>query len=263
MIKIADIIAALEDSAPSRWQESFDNTGLQIGDASKECTGVLICVDASPEIVEEASLRGCNLIVSHHPLIFHAIKNITGDGRVERTIIEAAKKDIAIYSCHTSIDNAPTIGVSHKMAEMLGLKDVRALEERGSEKIGCGVVGVLDHPLLPEELAQRVKEAFGSPIVRCSSLSAVPGPIEKIGLCGGAGSFLIPEAVKAGAQAFITSDCKHNIFLDYLSQIFLIDIGHYESENCTKQIFYQIITEKFPNFAVNYSQLDKNPIIYL
>lgn len=260
---IADIIKTLEDVAPRRWQESFDNTGLQLGDPDRACTGVLLCVDPSPQIVAEAVEKNCNLIVSHHPLLFHGIKSITGPGRVEQTVIEAIRSDISIYSCHTSIDNAPTIGVSQAMARMLKLTDVVPLEEKGLDKIGCGVIGNLPNPMSPRELAAYVKQTFGSPIARCSDPDAASRDIQSVALCGGAGSFLIPEAIKRGAQAFITSDCKHNLFLDHLKSIFLVDIGHYESEQCTKQIFYQIITEKFPNFAVYYSILDKNPINYL
>ena len=262
-MQIKEIIDALKAVAPERWQEGFDNTGLQVGDAEAECSGAMLCVDATPEIVAEAVERGCNLIITHHPLIFRPLKSITGHGRVAATIVAAIRAGVAIYSCHTSIDNAPAVGVSWEMGKMLGLSDIEPLERKGPEETGCGIIGTLPRPMTPVELVETVKQTFGTPTARCSSLRAAAATISRIGLCGGAGSFLIDEAVERGAQAFITSDCKHNHFIDFLGSIFLVDIGHYESEECTKRIFYHIIKEKFANFAVYYSQLDKNPINYL
>lgn len=262
-ILIRDIVALLEEAFPPTWQEDFDNTGLQIGEEIRPCTGVLLCVDATPEVVVEAYEKGCNLIISHHPLIFHPIKRITSMGRVDRTIYKAIKNDIAIYSCHTSVDNAPGIGVSWQMGRMMGMTDMSTLEGHDDDEIGAGIIGRLQQPLEAEALVALVKSTFSSPIVRCSSLDFVRGRIERVTLCGGAGSFLLPKAIEAGAQAFIASDCKHNHFIDHLGQIFLVDLGHYEAEACTKRIFYQIIREKIPNFALYYSELETNPIIYL
>lgn len=261
-VLIQDVIDAIEQVAPPRYQEDYDNTGLQAGTPMRPCSGVMFCVDVTPEIVVEAAEKGCNLIVSHHPLIFHPLKRISDSGRVEFSVYKAIRNDVSIYSCHTAVDNAPVAGVSWKMAEMLGLRDVELLEDSGNGT-GCGVVGNLPEPLSPAELAEKVKSTFGSPVARCSALTPDRGPISRVALCGGAGAFLIPKAVEKGAGAFITSDCKHNQFLDYAQSIFLIDIGHFESEECTKQIFYQIIREKFPNFALYYSEKEKNPIIYL
>lgn len=260
---IKDVVKVIEEAFPPRYQEDYDNTGLQVGSMIRPCTGVLFCVDVTPEIIAEAEHKGCNLIVSHHPLIFNPIKSIATSGRVDMSIYKAIKNDIAIYSCHTSVDNAPLRGVSWKMAEMLGMTNLSALESRGEDRIGSGVVGDFPEPLTHLGLVDKVKETFGSPVARCSSLTPEHCKVSRIALCGGAGGFLIPKAIERGAQAFIASDCKHNNFLDYAQSIFLIDIGHFESEECTKQIFYQIIKEKIPNFALYYSELEKNPIIYL
>lgn len=262
-ILIKDIISAIADAAPERWQEGFDNSGLQVGEVNRMCTGVLLCVDATPEIIIEAYDRNCNLIITHHPLIFNPLLTVSGYGRVNHTVYKAIKNDITIYSCHTPIDNAQQYGVSWVMAKTLALQSIEPLEKGRPEGIATGVIGNLPAPITKEELAEKVKAAFGSPLVRCSSLNHLPRTISRVAVGGGACANLIPTAIQEKADAMIVSDCKHNHFLDYLGLIFLIDIGHYEAEKCTKDIFYRIINEKFPNFALYHSEKEINPINYL
>lgn len=262
-IIISDVIKAIEEAFPPRYQEDYDNSGLQVGTVLRPCTGVLFCVDVTPDIVIEAEQKKCNLIISHHPLIFNPIRNVSNLNRINLSIYKAIKNDITVYSCHTPADNAPHTGVSWEMANLLGIADATAIESKGAEGIGCGIIGQLARPMSRTELIEHIKSTFGSPMVRCSALTPDKGDITRVALCGGAGGFLLPRAVELGAQAFIASDCKHNNFIDYADHILLIDIGHYESEECTKSIFYKIISEKFPNFALYYSELEKNPIIYL
>ncbi|MCC8039091.1 MAG: Nif3-like dinuclear metal center hexameric protein [Bacteroidales bacterium] len=262
MPKISDIVEALEAFAPPILQESWDNTGLIIGRGDQECTGVLLCVDVTPGIVAEAIGKGSNLIVAHHPLIFRGLKRLNGNGRVERAAIDAIRAGVAIYACHTSVDNTVG-GVSYTLARLLGLKEVEVLEQKpGTDHgIGLGVVGNLPHPMAPRDLVELVKTTCHSPVARCTAPPS--GDITRVALCGGSGSEFIPQAIAAGAQAYITADTRYHDFCDYSGQIFIIDIGHFESEECTKEIFYQIIREKFPNFAVTYSQIEKNPIVYI
>lgn len=262
-VYIHEIIRTLSEVIPEHWQEDFDNSGLQIGDVNRRCTGVLLCVDATPDTVIEAYERHCNLIITHHPLIFHPLKQIAGQDRVSRTIIKAIKNDICIYSCHTPVDNAPGIGVSWAMAHKIGLKDITVLEQGRSEGIGTGIVGNLPREMCKTEFVELVKAAFDTPTARCSSLTCPPRRIKRVAIGGGACANFIPDAIKADAQAMIVSDCKLNHFIDYLGQIFITDIGHYEAEKCTKEIFYHIIREKFPNFALYYSEEEINPINYL
>lgn len=263
MVRHIDITDAIEDFAPLRYQEEWDNSGYQCGNPFAECTGALICVDVTEDIVEEALSRRCNLIIAHHPLLFRGVKQVVGRNRVERVLAKALKNDITVYSSHTSMDNTPG-GVSWTMAEMLGLNEVRTLAPVSKDaSIGCGVVGNLAQPLTPIELVEKVKSTFGSPVARCSALPPSDEILTRIGLCGGAGTDFIPDAIRQGARAYITSDTKLNYFLDHVGDIFIIDIGHFESESCTKQIFYHILSEKFPNFALHYSEIEKNPINYL
>lgn len=265
---IGQIIDAIEKFAPPALQESYDNTGLIIGNKSEECSGVLLTVDVSPEVVKEAISKGCNLIVSHHPLIFSGIKRLNGDTPQQKAIMLAIKNCISIYSCHTSLDKTAR-GVSQYMACMLGLQNIKPLEaESGSSRSdesvhsGLGAVGEFASPLKMRDFINKVKDTFGSPVARCSAFDS-DSIVQKVAMCGGAGASLIDAAIQSGAAAYITSDVKYHDFVDYAGVIAIVDIGHHESENCTKKIFYDIISEKFPNFALRYSQADVNPINYL
>ena len=261
MPSIQEIIDTVESFAPRRLQEEYDNSGVQVSDdTAQPCSGVLLSVDVTPEVVDEAIEKGCNLLLAHHPLLFRGVKSLTGATPVEKSLIKAVKAGLTVYCCHTSLDNA-TDGVSIRMARMLGLERVAVLDSN-AEGFGCGATGFLPAPLKPKTFVALVKNTFGSPVARCSNPAAVR-EVSKVALCGGSGAFLIGNAEAEKADAFLTSDMKYHDFTDHGGRIFLVDIGHHESENCTKDIFYHIITEKFPNFAVRYSEKDINPINYL
>lgn len=261
MPTVADIAQAIERYAPLRLQEEWDNCGLQTGSLSAGCTGAMLCVDCTEEVVREAAAAGCNLVVSHHPLIFHGLKRLTGVNPVQRAVMAAIKKNISVYSAHTSMDNAPG-GVSARMARMLGLGDIRPLQPDSSvEGAGSGAIGRFEAPVDAEVLVSMIKAAFGSPVVRCST--ARPAAISRVAMCSGAGAFMLPQAIEAGAQAFVTSDTRYHEFMDYGADILIADIGHFESEHCITSIFYDIIRENFPNFAVRHSMTGINPITYM
>lgn len=264
-VLVKDIISVIEQFAPPRLQESYDNSGLQVGDVDAECSGVLLCVDVTPAVIDEAVARHCNLVVSHHPLLFKGLKRIAGATPVEVSVMKAIAAGVSVYSCHTSVDNA-TDGVSWVMARKLGLDNVRVLAPQPgnlSADTGSGTVGDYLCPLTVGELVARVKSEFSSPVVRCTEPPAMDAQVTRVAMCGGAGGFLIGNAIAEGVQAFITSDTRYHDFVDYAGRIFIIDIGHFESEQCTKEIFYHVIKEKFPTFALYYSEIEKNPINYL
>ena len=144
---------------------------------------------------------------------------------------------------------------------MLGAEVESVLSPGHTEGTGLGVVARFAQPLSCTELAARIKDTFGSPVVRCSAPG--PRPISRIGICGGSGGEFIPAAISAGCQAYLCSDTRYHDFVDYGKRIFLTDIGHFESEECAKQIFYNIISEFFPNFAVYKSESERNSINYL
>ncbi|MEG0560376.1 MAG: Nif3-like dinuclear metal center hexameric protein [Muribaculaceae bacterium] len=361
---IADIIKAIEDFAPLYLQEDYDNAGLQVGNTRNEATGAMLCVDITEAILDETIAKGCNLIISHHPLLFKGLKSISGKNEIERIVLKAIKNDVALYSAHTNIDNAWG-GVSHIMASKLGLTAIEVLQPQQGSLIkiatfvpqshcdsvqaalfaaGAGEIGNYDscsycvngtgsfrakaganpfvgtlnelhnedevkieviapmakksaiikalidaHPyeepafdiiqlandsrycgsgvignIMPEnkvKFLERLKNIFGVGAVKYSS--AQINDVSKVALCGGSGAFLIKKAIDAGADIYVTGDVKYHDFTTFGTSIIIADIGHYESEQFTKEIFYNIIQKKIPNFATYYPDKEKNPINYL
>lgn len=364
-MRIREILQTIEQLAPLPLQEEFDNSGLQVGDSNHELTGILLCIDITENVIEEAISLNCNLIVSHHPLMFRSVKSITGKNYIERCLVKAIKYDIVIYAAHTNLDNAVG-GVNYKLAEMLELQQVRILSPKqnallklvtfvpdthaeqvraalfnaGAGNIGnydscsynlrgegtfrakdnarpfvgeigelhfeletrietiiptfkqndilrtllavhpyeepaydfyplenkwaqagSGVTGVLPEPMSEQEFLYLLKDLFKLPSIRHSVFSG--REIRDVALCGGAGAFLVRDAIAYGADAFITGEAKYNDFYDVEDKILLAIVGHYESEICTKEIFYDVISKKFPTFAVHLSAFDTNPVKYL
>ena len=261
-MKIKEIVDALERFAPLPLQDGFDNAGMQVGLTDADCAGALLCLDVTEEVLDEAISLGCNLVVSHHPLIFKGIKSLTGDNYVERCVMKAVKHDITIFSAHTNLDNAVN-GVNFKMAEKIGLTHVEVLDPRadGWLNAGTGVVGELPEPEAEETFLRRIKQTFE---VGCVKHTALTGrQIRRVALCGGAGAFLMPEAIKKGADAFITGEIKYHDYFGRAEEILLAEIGHYESEQYTKEIFKKIICEQFPEVRVMMTSVNTNPIKYL
>lgn len=364
MMNIRSVINAIEEFAPRALQESYDNAGMQAGDAAKDCTGVLLTLDVSERTVDEAAERGCNLIISHHPLLFKGIKSITPETEAGRILLGAIGRGIAVYSAHTNLDNA-RFGVSARMARKLGLSGVQTLQpqrgglvklavfvpEQAAEAVreaiadaGAGAIGDYDRcsytmhgtgnfrakdganpfagkigeihsepevrieaiarkwqigkileaalaahpyeepaydiipldnadayagsgavgdiaPVRAEDLLKRLKSTFGCPSVRyCGNPDTI---IRRVALCGGSGAFLTADAVRAKAGIYITGDVKYHDFTDFTGQIMIADIGHYESEQCTKEIFMEIIRRTMPGLPVHFAASDENTIKYI
>ena len=364
-MRIKEIIQPIEQLAPLPLQEDFDNSGLQIGDANREATGVLLCIDVTENVIEEAVSLGCNLIISHHPLAFKPFKSLTGKTYVERCMISAIKNDIAIYVAHTNLDNAID-GVNFRLAQLLGLQNVRILSPQKNallklvtfvpdthvenvrtalfnagaghignydscsynlsgegtfrakegtnpfvgavgeihfekeirievvlpqykqseilrallavhpyeepaydfysllndwKQAGSGVVGELPEPMPEQEFLYLLKDVFNLITIQHTKLQN--REIRDVALCGGSGAFLMPQAIAYGADAFVTGEAKYNDFYDADGRLLFAVVGHYESEICTKDIFFDVISKKFPTFAVHKSAFDSNPVKYL
>lgn len=253
---IRKIIEALETLAPLALQEDYDNSGLQVGTPDQEVTGVLICLDITEEVVAEAVRKGCGLIVSHHPLIFRPLKSITDATYQQRCVLEAVRHGIAIYSAHTSLDNAED-GVNHRIASLIGLRDLEWLEEKGAG--GSGVVGDLPVPEDAAAFLARLKATFG---IKCLMHTALPGaPVRRVALCGGAGSFLMDAARAKGADCFITGEISYHHFFE-AGGLLLVAMGHYQSEQFTKDLLRDFLAERFPGLRLELTETDTNPIQY-
>ena len=260
-MQVKEVVSALEHFAPLPLQDGFDNAGMQIGLAgTTDVAGALLCLDVTEEVIDEAVAKGCNLIVSHHPLLFHGVKQVVGATYVERCLMKALKSGIAIYSAHTNLDNARG-GVNYKIAEKLGLKVVGFLEEKAGQDAGSGVICEAASAVEDIDFLRRVKRTFG---VKCLMHNALSGrPIRRVALCGGAGAFLLEQAIAAGADLFLTGEMKYHEFFGHDGEIVIASIGHYESEQYTTEILYSIISGACPGLKVVVTEQVTNPINYL
>lgn len=245
----------LNEFAPLSLQDSWDNSGLQIDNNNAEVTGVLICFDITEKSLQEAIDKHCNVIVAHHPLLFHGLKQIGNDAYIERCVRMAIVHNIAIYCNHTPLDKVQD-GISWKLGEKLGLQNLTYLQTDGIASYGT--MGEFSTPLSEKDFINLLKSTFGLTYVRCSE--PLNKAISKVALCGGSGAFLIDDALKAGADAFVCGDIKHHEFYKAEQKILLADIGHFESEIATKEIFFSILSKKIPTFVVHLSENDKSPI---
>jgi len=259
-MKISEIIRLLEQLAPLEFQEDYDNSGLITGDSALDCTGVLISLDCNEEVVREAMERQCNLVVSHHPLIFRPIRNITTGDEIGNTLITAIRAGITIYAIHTNLDNILT-GVNATLADKLNLINRKILFPRKDpQEVGSGLLGDLE-PAIPENrLLELLKQVFRLRVIRHSPL--LGRPISRVAICGGSGSFLISNALQAEAGFFISADIKYHDFFQAQGKIVIADIGHFESEQFTVDLLHSVILGKFPNFAVLKSGKVTNPVNY-
>ena len=304
-VKIKQVLSALEQFAPLPLQESWDNAGLQIGLTEAEVSGALLCLDVTEKVIDEAIAKGCNLVVSHHPLLFRGLKQVSDANDVQRTVRKAIKADICVISMHTNMDNAKG-GVNFKIAERLGAKchtegkchteitestEIKGhTENKGHTEIteptvdgqresqSTEIKGHTDStdntdvkvPMvvaeLPEAMEARafvelVKERFGVKCAHCNEL--LQRPIRKVAICGGAGDFMLDEAIAKGADAFITGEMHYHQYFGHEQQIQICVIGHYESEQFTAEIFQDIIHRECPGLRTEIAATNTNPIIYV
>ncbi len=261
-MKIRDIIGALEQFAPLSLQDDFDNAGMQIGlTVDAESSGVLLCLDVTEEVLEEAKAKGCNLVVSHHPLLFHSMKKITGEDYVQRCVISSIRNGVNIYSAHTNLDNAPG-GVNYQIAETIGLTDILPLRAHSEVAgAGSGVIGCLPEAMDREDFIVMIKERFDVGSVRFNSWNGEQ--VSKVALCGGAGAFLIPDAIRQGADVFVTGEIGYHRFFGYDEVIQLMEIGHFESERYTIDLLENIIKTRCPGVKLLKTEVETNPMNYL
>jgi len=363
-MKLSEITNFLESIAPLNYQEEYDNAGLIVGNPSQEINAALVSLDCTEQIVDEAIEKGCNLIISHHPIVFKGLKKLNGKNYVERVVLKAIKNDIALYAIHTNLDSVQN-GVNAKICQQLGVinpkilvpksgilkklvtfcenKDAAQLREalfsagagnisnysdcsfnaqgigtfKGNElsnptlgqqnvreyanetrievifktqderkllaalfqnhpyeevaydiyalenqlqNVGSGMVGDLSNALTGIDFLQMVKQQMKARVIRHTAI--IDREIKKVAVCGGSGSFLLKNAIAAGADAFVTADFKYHEFFDAEGKIMIVDIGHFESEQFTSNLLIDNIQEKFPNFAIRLTEHNTNPINY-
>jgi dinuclear metal center YbgI/SA1388 family protein len=365
MTTIRQLIGFLHQTAPFNYQESYDNSGLLVGDENREITGVLVALDCTEAVIDEAIAAGANVVLTHHPVIFRGLKRLTGSNYVERTVIKAIENKVALIAIHTNLDNV-YFGVNHIISGKLNLNNrqilapkeatlfklsvfvpndaaeaVRAaMAEAGAgqvgdydacsfsvegtgrfrpnadadpyigeagkleavaetrievvvnqhalsaveqamkrthpyeevaydvvaltntnQYIGSGMVGDLPSPVDTMEFLQQLKETFGCGVVRYTA--PVAETVQRIAVCGGSGGFLLPAAIRAKADLFITADYKYHEFFDADGRIVIADIGHFESEQYTSEWLVTLLMKKFTTFAVRLANVNTNPINYL
>ncbi|MGV3508769.1 MAG: Nif3-like dinuclear metal center hexameric protein [Sphingobacteriaceae bacterium] len=364
-MKILELTSYLESLAPLSYQEDYDNSGLIVGDPSQEVTAALISLDCTEQIVDEAIAKGCNLIISHHPIVFKGLKKLNNKTYVERVVIKAIKNDIALYAIHTNLDHIKN-GVNAKICEKLGLKNPQILApkegvlkklityvpvksadsvrhalftdgagnignysdcsfnvegygtfkasdeanpyvgQKGElhqehetkvevifssyqestiiaalkqahpyeevaydvyqlsnthENVGAGMIASLESEIPELDFLKLVQEKLKAEVIRFTHLRGKP--IKRIAVCGGSGSFLLRNAIAAKADIFITGDFKYHEFFDAENKIVIADVGHFESEQFTQELLFEIIRKKFANFALHLTEHNTNPINYL
>ena len=223
---------------------------MQVGDTGREVSSVLLTTDITEDVVNESIMLGCQLIISHHPLLFHGLKQVCGQNRQARVVELAIKNNIAIYSAHTNLDSVPG-GINTKLAEKLGLHDLYFLNENG-----LGVIGQLWNPMKYEDFISFVSECLECTYVRYTNPKNEI--VQTVALCGGSGAEFIENAIDQGADVYLTADCKYHEFQEAEGRIGLVDIDHWISERHAREIFRDIIEPLGVKCFI--SRTDKTPV---
>ncbi len=271
---IREIAAVIEEFAPLAWQEDYDNAGLIVGRSEDEVHAALLAVDVTEEVLDEAEAKGCDIVITHHPIVFRALKRFNSADYVQRCVERAIRRGIALYACHTNLDSAPH-GMSWQLAESLGIGELRVLQpaERwqpaagGSQadgtgaEVGFGVVGNLPEPVATMDFMRRMQRLLEVRCVRHSEL--IRPEVRRVAVCTGAGASLIGDARRAGADLYLTADLKYNDFMTPDKALVVADIGHFESEYCAIRLLFAVLSKKLLNFAIRKSECSRNPVNYL
>ncbi|MCQ2959642.1 MAG: Nif3-like dinuclear metal center hexameric protein [Bacteroidales bacterium] len=362
---VQDFISILQDAAPLAYQADYDNAGLIVGEKTAPVSKVLISLDVTSEVMNEAIDCGADLIIAHHPFVFRPLKKFNNQTDIEKCTSLAIKNNVSVYACHTNLDSVEH-GVNGKICEKIGLQKCRilvpkenaltklvtyvpvsfidkvrqAVYEAGAgcignyekcgfytqgtgsfqakenarpfvgeinefheeaecrfetvfpsvmtnkvlsalktshpyeevaydlfplknefQSVGDGMIGYLPEPEDTMAFLKRIKETFHCGSVKHTKI--LTNKVQKIAVCGGSGSFLIQDAIRAEADVFITADVKYHDFFQAENKLVIADIGHFESEQYTKELIYDLLIKKFYKFAIQISKVNTNPINYL
>lgn len=245
--------------APPALAEDYDNVGILVGESDREVRGVLLCLDVTPAILREAIARACNLVVSHHPIWFRSRKHLRGDDFVSTQLLFALRNDLVLYACHTNLDNAQG-GVNRTIAERLGLREARILAPlTGEPGAGAGLIGELPEARTVPDFLRDLKKWFGCEAIRYSMTEKEL--VRRVAVCGGAGSFLLPNALAEKADAFVTSDVTYHHFFETQGRLLFADIGHYESEQYSPGLMRETLASSV-SVPVLLAATNTNPVRY-
>lgn len=247
MSTVNDVLNYMETLAPQSQKMDWDNVGLLCGDRNQEVRKILVALDAFDHIAAEAAAVGADLIVTHHPLIFKPVKNVTEGDSVGRTIRTLVKNDISAINAHTNLDVAEG-GVNDELARVLGLQNVEIVPG-GLLRIG----DVAEQSM--ESFLTHVKETLGCPGLRYVE----SGIVRRVAVGGGACGSELMDAVEAGCDTFVTADVKYNTFWDaHDLGINLIDAGHFYTENPICRVLARKLTAAFPEIDVEISKTHRD-----
>jgi len=263
MATVNEIREFVELLAPGYMKEDWDNVGLLCGCGGGEVRKILVALDPFMHVCEEAAEIGADLIVTHHPLIFSAMKSVTDGDSVGRCVLYLIEHGIAAINAHTNLDQTPG-GVNDTLAEVLELEDVSVLnpcgEDAEGEPWGLLRAGIIEETPL-EDFAAFVKERMNCPGLRFVDAGR---PVCRVAVGGGACGGGIYEVAEAGCDTFVTSDVKYNQFWDALELgLNLIDAGHFETENPVCRVLAEALREEFPEVEVVISEKHGDPIQFL
>ena len=224
---VKDISRILNEMAPSRLAENWDNVGLLVGRAEKEVRVILCALDFSEEVLIQAKNCHADIVITHHPIIFRGIKQLTDNDWRNALLMEAVRQDIAVYSAHTNLDSAAG-GVNDVLAGLLNLQNVEGLAAGEDALEGIGRVGWLTEPVSLDVFAEKIKA-----VLKLEHVIAVPAghSVHKVAICGGSGMDFLDCAVLAGADTYVTGDVKYHEAQEALGRnINLIDASHQGTE---------------------------------
>ena len=255
MTTVEAVYRALDEWAPFATQMGFDNAGLLVGRVGRQVTRILVALDITREVAEEAGEMGAELIVSHHPLIFTPLKAVSDGSVTGEVVLTLAERGIAAICAHTNLDAAQG-GVNDCLAQVLGLTGLEQLHPDGEDAwgrtYGIGRVGRLEKGCDAVEFAQRVKQALGAASVR---LVDAGRRVEKVAVGGGSCGSMLSDALAAGCDTFVTADVKYDVFLAAAAQgLNLLDAGHYATEQVVCPAIVQRLQECFPEVEVRLSR---------
>ena len=262
MTKVSDILNHLETLAPCSMKMEWDNVGLLCGSRSTPVTKVLVALDPFEHVCEEAAQWGAELIVTHHPLIFRPLPNVTDETSIGRGLMTLIKHGISAVNAHTNLDQAPG-GVNDVLAKTLGLNSIQLITPCGTTEDGqpWGLLRM-------GEVNEQTLDSFLSTVkekLHCNGLRYVDGgkPVRKVAVGGGACADGFREVLDAGCDTFVTSDIKYNQFWDaHDFGMNLIDAGHFHTENPVVAVLAEKIAAAFPEIEVKISESHSDCVKY-